>query len=162
MVQLALFIIEAQQERAYDFAPGSTPLSVAKTPNHAVRGADAFDLSHAFAIAGLVGKIDAFGDDTIATTTGPSEPPFGIGMISTCRREDKDLAALEMPFGEPFQRRAPFREREPRNVVGPAAKKIKREKYGRRFRGKPFDAACRWVDALQQIIERKALADWND
>ena len=74
MVQLALFIIEAQQERAYDFAPGSTPLSVPKTPNHAVRGADAFDLLHAFAIASLVGKIDAFGDDTIATTTGPSEP----------------------------------------------------------------------------------------
>jgi hypothetical protein len=69
---------------------------------------------------------------------------------------------LEMPLGEPFERRPPFHEREPIHIIPPAAKKIERKKHGRCFRGKTFDAARRRMDALQKIIERKAFTDWNN
>src|SRR5215216_5822391 len=78
------------------------------------------------------------------------------------RRKSEDVTVLEMPLGEPFERWPPLHEREPIHIIPPIAKKIERKKHGRCFRGKAFDAARRRVDALQKIIERKAVADGNN
>ncbi len=83
-------------------------------------------------------------------------------MIPTRGRQSEDVTVLEMPFGEPFERRPSFHEREPIHIIGTAAKKIERKEYRGCFRGKTFDAARRRVNALQKIIERKAITDWNN
>src|SRR4051812_19643055 len=108
MVQQTLVIVETQQKRTHHLASGGKFLPITKSSDHAISGAYAFDLLHPVAIAALVGKIEAFGDDTVAAAAGGSEPPFGIGVVPACRRKPENRAALEMLFGEPFERRPPF------------------------------------------------------
>ena len=66
MIQQALFIVEAQHKRTHHFASTSAFFPVTKASDHAIRRTHMFDFLHAVAIAGLIRKINAFGDDTVA------------------------------------------------------------------------------------------------
>src|SRR5215510_8062453 len=80
MVELALFIVEPEQQRADLIASAF----VAEAAYHAVGGAQAFDFEHG-PDARKVGTVALLGDDAVERATGVVEPTlrvlplFGIG-----------------------------------------------------------------------------------
>src|SRR5439155_12169835 len=118
----AIFIVETQQERTYDFAPLGAFLPIAKASDHAVSGAHALDLLHTISLTLLVREIEALGDDPVAAAAGGNEPTFGVGIPPAGRRKPEEPGTLEVSFGEVFKRRPPFLKREARHLIPATAK----------------------------------------
>ena len=62
-------IIQSEEDRSHDLGPALKIFPVAKTADHAVRASVSLYLLHSVAATGLIRKIEALRDDTVASTT---------------------------------------------------------------------------------------------
>src|SRR5689334_19783842 len=99
MIEQAAIVVEAQKDRAHEFAVGP----VSKASDHAVGRSHSLDLYHSVAIAGLIGQINALGDDTVECRTRLAQPPLCNGAVARRRREHEMRIALQLSFEELFQ-----------------------------------------------------------
>ena len=69
VMQQAIVVEKAQQQGSYDLAANLFLLGVAEAADYAIRGSVSLDLLHTFPRAGLIGEIQTFRDDAIATSS---------------------------------------------------------------------------------------------
>ena len=74
MMQQAIVIVEAEQQRSDDPLAVHFVGGVAEAADHTVRAAEILDLLHAVAVAGLIGQVDALCDDAVATAARSRQP----------------------------------------------------------------------------------------
>ena len=70
MVKCAVIVIKAEEQGSDELAALRRLLAVTEAAHNAVGAAVIFDLLHAVAIARLIGEIEAFCDDAVASSAG--------------------------------------------------------------------------------------------
>ncbi len=90
MVEPALVVIEAEQKRAHPLAS----LFVAETADHAVGGAQAFDLEHG-PLARGVGVVQLLGDHAVERHARAGEPAPGLLDVLAAGRQADTVGRAE-------------------------------------------------------------------
>ena len=101
MIELALVVVEAEQQRADLAAAGR----VAEPADHAVGGSKLLDLEHR-PLAGDVGAVAALGDDTVESAARIFQPDSAASTRSRVQGESLSSFDLARFLVEDFERGA--------------------------------------------------------
>ena len=78
VMEQTLSVIKTEQHRSDDLATALRVLRVAEAAYDAVRAPMTLYFLHSFAVARLIGKVEAFRNDAVASATCRRKPAFGV------------------------------------------------------------------------------------
>src|ERR1700733_9029175 len=153
MMKHPLGVVEPQKNRTNNLPTRLNVFPVPEAAYDTVRTAVALDLLHAFAAAGLIGKIETFGDHAIASASSRCKPLTSVLQFSAGRREAKKVFVREVTGSKVFKQRPSSCQRFAVDLTDTLPQKVKREKQSRSLLRQLLHAACSGMNALQKIIE---------